>query len=74
MSKTQNALEKNIAKLSQKKPKTKVKRKTKQKEQEIFFQKIKRDAESMFLNTLHLCPIFLLKNSLRTKIKSSRRE
>ena len=39
MSKTQNALEKNIAKLSQKKPK----RKNKQKEQEIKYTKSKDD-------------------------------
>ena len=40
-SKTQNALEKNIAKLSQKKPKTKVKRKSKPKEEEIKYTKSK---------------------------------
>lgn len=41
MSKTQNALEKNIAKLTEKKPKTKVKRKSKPKESEIKYTKSK---------------------------------
>jgi len=43
MSKTQNALEKNIAKLSQKKPNTKTKRKTQLKEPEVKYTKSKDD-------------------------------
>ncbi len=41
MSKTQNALARNIAKLTEKKPKTKVKRKTQSKEPEIKYTKSK---------------------------------